>query len=219
MTNLVVLALDIAKQFKTCRSCGTEKLLVDFRANRNMADGHLSKCRACESEIRRSRRQALTAEVLRTHLHYDSETGLFTRLRPASTAAAGEVAGYENDQGYIVIAVCGAQHHAHRLAWLYMTSEWPSHQVDHRNLDKGDNRWANLRLATPSQNGQNAPAKSNNTSSCKGVSWYAAGRKWRARIVIDKREISLGYFDDFEAAKAAYEAAAIKHFGAFARLA
>lgn len=202
---------------KACRLCGIVKPVAGFRAHRNMADGYLSMCKACEGEKRRNRRN-LTADTLRMNLHYDPNTGVFTRLVPSSNAAAGDVAGYVNDQGYIVIAVSGAQHHAHRLAWLYMTGEWPTLQVDHRNLDKGDNRWSNLRLATASQNGQNSPPKSNNTSSCKGVSWYAAGKKWRARLVLNKREISLGYFDDFEDAKAAYEKAASEHFGEFARL-
>jgi len=204
---------------KSCRCCGSQKPALGFRAHRNMADGYLSMCKACEGKKRRRSRQHLTAEALRLVLHYNPETGVFTRLVPASNAAAGEVAGSEDEDGYIVIGVQGAQHRAHRLAFLYMTGEWPAQQVDHRNLDKGDNRWTNLRFATPSQNNQNAPVKSNNTSSCKGVSWYVAGKKWRARIVLNKREISLGYFDDFDAAKAAYEAAACEIFGEFARLA
>lgn len=203
---------------KACRLCGVVKPVGSFRAHRNMADGYLSMCKACEGQKRRRRRQNLTAETLRLRLHYNPQTGVFTRLEPASNSAAGEVAGYKNDLGYIVIAVDGAQHHAHRLAWLYMTGGWPPQQIDHRNLDKGDNRWANLRLATPAQNGQNTSLRRNNTSSCKGVTWLAARRKWRARLVLNKREISLGYFGDFEAAKAAYEAAARQHFGEFARV-
>lgn len=203
---------------KSCRICQVEKPVTGFRAHRNMADGYLSMCKVCEGAKRRRRRQSLTAETLRLRLHYNHETGVFTRLLPSSNAPAGDVAGYENDHGYIVIAVCGAQYLAHRLAWLYMTGEWPPEQIDHRNLIKSDNRWANLRPASPSQNNQNTPRKSNNSSSHKGVSWYRAGAKWRARLVVNKREISLGYFDDFDAAKAAYEAAAIEHFGEFARV-
>lgn len=204
---------------KTCRACEREKSFNAFRASRNMADGHLSKCKACEAKQRKHRRECLTAGVLREVLHYAPETGVFTRIVDASNMMAGSVAGYENDQGYIIIAVNGAQYHAHRLAWLYMTGDWPSQQIDHKNRDKGDNRWSNLRLATPAQNGQNSTIRKSNRAGIKGVGWSKVQRMWRARIVIEGKERHLGYFRDIESAQRAYADAAARHFGEFARIA
>jgi len=207
---LVVLA-------KTCNTCGKGKPAHAFRRHSNMADGLLSRCRECDASQRRSRRQQLTAERLRKLLHYDPANGAFTHAAAASQMPAGSEAGYVDDNGYLVISVDGYQDRAQRLAWLYMTGQWPARQVDHADTDKLNNRWANLRLATPAQNGQNCPRKSNNKSGAKGVSWFKSGQKWRARITVSGREISLGYFNSFDEAKAAYASAASHHFGEFAR--
>ncbi len=91
---------------------------------------------------------------------------------------------------------------------------------DHRNLDRSDNRRANLRLATPSQNRMNRRRlKSlNKTSRWKGVGWCKDRAKWRARIRVNKRLIHLGRFaNEIDAAKV-YNNAAIKYHREFARL-
>lgn len=78
-------------------------------------------------------------------------------------------------------------------------------QVDHINHNTLDNRRCNLRLCTPAQNSQNRKgAYRTSKSGIRGVSWYAPGRKWRATITVNYRQISLGYYDSLEeAAKAA----------------
>lgn len=79
-------------------------------------------------------------------LHYDPETGTFTWLIDRSIRAyAGEVAGYTDKRGYVGISVDNVDYRASRLAWLYMTGEWPKRQVDHKNKIRGDNSWNNLR--------------------------------------------------------------------------
>jgi hypothetical protein len=99
----------------------------------------------------------ITAERLRQLLHYDPERGVFTWLsRPAerswNTRFAGTRAGTINGLGYVVIGILGRRYKAHRLAWLYVHGEWPGRELDHINCDKSDNRIANLRPATRSQN-------------------------------------------------------------------
>lgn len=89
-------------------------------------------------------------------------------------------------------------------------------QVDHRNGDTLDNRRANLRCATQSQNLHNAPPNKASTSGVKGVGWVKAKKKWRARIKVQQRRHSLGYFDTKEEAAAAYARAAGEMVGEFA---
>lgn len=100
-----------------------------------------------------------------------------------------------------------------------MTGEWPAEQVDHINGTPDDNRWDNLREASNAENCRNTRRRQNNTSGTKGVTWDARRGKWNANICVNRRYIFLGYFEDIEAAAAAYAAASQKYHGAFGRVA
>lgn len=91
--------------------------------------------------------------------------------------------------------------------------------VDHINGNKLDNRRANLRLATKSQNNANSvPRRSaSKSSSFKGVSWNEAAQGWRAQIQKDGKGRVIGLFADEVAAAYAYDLAAVETFGDFAR--
>lgn len=93
----------------------------------------------------------------------------------------------------------------HRLAFLYMTGEWPAHQVDHINADRADNKWANLREATISVNAQNRRAAlAGSSSGLLGASWDSKHERWKAQIRVNGRTRHLGYFGSPEAAHQAY---------------
>ena len=165
-------------------------------------------------------KKPITAQRLRGILHYDPETGVLRwRHSRGGWVREGQEAGSIEVQGYRQIKINRRSYKAHRLAWLYMTGEWPPHEIDHDNLDRSDNRWKNLRDATNSQNGANRRAQANNTSGFKGVSWHKASGKWRATIGIGKLHRHIGLFDDPVAASVAYANAAEQHFGNFARVA
>jgi hypothetical protein len=89
--------------------------------------------------------------------------------------------------------------------------------VDHINHDGMNNRSANLRKATHSQNMCNRKKRSDSsTSKYKGVCWHKGKRKWEATIGFKGRNIHLGRFKSEKAAAKAYDAAARKYHGEFA---
>lgn len=148
----------------------------------------------------------LTAERLRSLLHYNPETGEFTWLvSRAGNAKAGYVAGFDNGDGYRKVRVDSHPYQAHRLAWLYIHGSWPNGHIDHINGNPSDNRIANLREATNSQNLQNRyRASSNSKSRLLGVSFDPKRGKWAAQIEVDGRCRFLGRYESADAAHAAY---------------
>lgn len=164
----------------------------------------------------------ITAVRLRELLHYDPETGIFTwRVNRGRMAKAGFVAGTTSLQGYRTLRIDASQYKANCLAWLYMMGKWPNADVDHRDGDRLNDKWGNLRLATRSQNAANRKTHSNNNSGFKGAHFRKdrRTRRWAASICVNYNQIHLGFFDTPEEAHAAYVIAAQKHFGEFARAA
>jgi hypothetical protein len=153
----------------------------------------------------------LTAQRLRELLHYDPETGVFRWLVTKGGRAAGTTAGFKT-KGYTQIGVSGKTYLAHRLAFFYVTGEWPTHEIDHINRNSGDNRWANLRPANRAENMQNQGVARDSKTGVKGVTWHTAGKKWCANIRHQGKLHYLGLFDDIAGAAAAYaDAAAAYH--------
>ena len=91
--------------------------------------------------------------------------------------------------------------------------------IDHKNGDGRDNRVANLRLATYAQNSQNRKKVSKKCGSkYKGVTFSKKLKKWRAQICFNGIKKHLGYYEDEVAAAKAYDCAALKYHGEFAKL-
>lgn len=163
-------------------------------------------------------------EVLRQRLDYSPETGCLLwkawsgapkswNSRYPGTAALN----YRMKNGYLQGALCNVLTTAHRVIWAMQTGSWPQGDIDHINGDRADNRWDNLREATRSQNNKNRRPIAGRSSPYLGVSWSKVAKKWDARIQTDIGQVCLGHFaSELEAARA-YDAAARKHHGEFAR--
>lgn len=148
-------------------------------------------------------------------LRYDADTGqLFWKVQ-RGRCKAGELAGTPS-HGYFKIKVLKTLHYAHRLAWLLHHGEWPKHEVDHINMDRGDNRIANLRQATRSQNQMNRKTRSD-IFGLKGVRQRRGASRYTAVISKDKKSIALGGYATPEAAYQAYVKAARELHGEFWR--
>ena len=160
----------------------------------------------------------MNQQRLKEVLSYDKDTGIFTwNKKICKQTVIGKVAGCLRN-GYITINILGKRYQAHRLALIYVYGSCDSKDVDHINGIKNDNRIANLRLATRSENKQNQISKQpNNKSGYTGVDWHKATKLWRATITTMRKQKHLGLFKTQEEAHAAYVKAAEFYHGEFAR--
>lgn len=162
----------------------------------------------------------LTATEVRELFDYSPVTGVLTwKVSLSRRVRVGAAAGFVNISSAgprLKVGIHGQQYMVHRIIWLWMKGRWPRYEVDHENRDGLDNRWDNLRRATPSQNGINRRLQSNSTTGFKGVCLPTAKRRYTAHIKIRGKHRHLGCFDTAEEAAACYAEAAKELHGEFA---
>ena len=176
--------------------------------------------------------------TLREAMSYNPDTGLLTwKVRPIhhfknddrwsaqqccdrwNTKYAGKPACVQvTEAGYLTGCIDGETVYAHIVAWAIVSGWKPVNEIDHRNLDRANNRWVNLREATRSQQMKNRRAHADSTSQFLGVSFRKDRGVWRANIFAEGKQKFLGTFKDEERAARAYDAAALLYHGDFARL-
>ncbi len=109
-------------------------------------------------------------------------------------------------KGYLRLYLSGRHYLVHRLVWLFVTGHWPLGLIDHRDGDKTNNRFSNLRDADNRLNQQNQrTAHRDSHSGVLGVS--RNGGRWKARIKFGGAQVTLGSYATPEEAHNAYIAA------------
>lgn len=142
-------------------------------------------------------KKKLTQERLKELLHYDPDTGVFTWLNIKSCKIkSGAVAGGVcRSSGYRRIGIDGKQYKAARLAFLYINGYLPENLVDHKDRDRLNDKWDNLREASYSCNRVNrTPPK--NKSNITGVRWDKKLCKWVSYITKNGKKTHIGCFEN-----------------------
>ncbi|MBY0473760.1 MAG: HNH endonuclease [Nitrosomonas sp.] len=134
----------------------------------------------------------ITQEMLKKILRYDLSTGNFTWI--ATNKKAGCITEVSPGYFYVKIRIRNKKYYAHRLAFVYMTGEFPEEQVDHVNGDGIDNSWLNIRRVSSLENSRNHKLQINNKSGITGVLWSKKVSKWISMIYVNRKYIHLGAF-------------------------
>ena len=176
----------------------------------------------------------LTAECVRSLLHYEPDTGLlFWKERLVSMFKDGKQSAQHNcaawngkcagrqaatsigNHGYPQLGIFGTQCLAHRIIWLWMSGSLPRYEIDHVDMCKTNNKWENLREATRSQNEANKSARS--ALGIKGV-WFDHNRGlFQARVTHRGKTRHIGRFQSLALAKENVERVASELHGEFWR--
>ena len=142
------------------------------------------------------------------YLAYNEEEGVLTWIKsPSRKIKVGSKAGSKYTKGYLGLGFKGRKYLLHRVIWFIYYGEQPPLVLDHMDGDRTNNRIANLREASVSDNTCN--------KTCKGYSFNRKASKWEAYVNKDRRRTRLGYFSSEAEASAAYHETAKKLHGEF----
>lgn len=158
----------------------------------------------------------VAAELVRKIFSYSKDEGILRWNIRGRAIQFGKKAGSSSvPNGHLSVCIGGEDFVVTRIIWLFVTGKWPERLVDHKDRNKRNNKWGNLRQASVSQNAMNSKIRSDNTSGHKGVFLDKNGT-YRAYINVNKRCISLGFNMTFEEAVAARLSGEARYHGEFA---
>lgn len=138
----------------------------------------------------------VSQERLKELLHYNPNTGEFTwnSGRQGVAEKSLSVAGAITERGYRRICIDGKKIMAHRLAWSYITGEFPPFDIDHIDGNRLNNRIVNLRTVNRLDNSRNSSIGKRNKSGVVGLSWDKVNNRWKSAITDRGKTINLGRF-------------------------
>ena len=142
---------------------------------------------------------------------------LFWKIKPKQSSRLDNEAGWHNGKGHLRVTYKQRGYMVHRIIYeMFHGPASDSHEIDHIDGIRDNNRIENLRLVTSSQNNWNSRNRKHNTSGLKGVYWENRKQKWRAQIGAFGKRKHLGYFATKEEAYAARLGAEKELHGEFA---
>jgi hypothetical protein len=194
---------------------GAKGICANCRSEYNIANKYDAKksrigdlCNECKTLV--SKMGEVTQLKLRSVYNYCEDTGELTYRVTTISGMAGELSTSRHSEGYLSVCINRKSFLAHRAIFLYMTGKLPM-QIDHINHIRDDNRWCNLRNVESRDNQLNMSLSKNSTSGINGVSFHKQTGKYRAYIMINRKQIHLGMFIDLNEAKKARKNADIKY--------
>ena len=152
----------------------------------------------------------MTQKELKKLIHYDPHTGLITRLSTNVHCGIVHTSKQRSNYKRIVVNLSSKQYLAHRLAWLYMTGEWPE-EIDHIDKDPTNNVWSNLRNVSHGENQKNRSIQVNNKTGIPGVRKMPHNDKFRAEIQVNGKGLFLTEKHDFFEVCCARKSAELTH--------
>ena len=111
--------------------------------------------------------------------------------------------------------ICSTNNIPNRKLHRYLMGDPQGMEVDHINHNRADCRKENMRVCTHQQNEYNVPKQRNNSTGHKGVTYHKSYGKYMARISVDHKRITLGFFDTAVEAYNAYVNASQKYHGTY----
>lgn len=168
----------------------------------------------------------ITQEQLKSLVHYDPDTGIFTWLqKPVNGTGRNNSAkwnkryagsrvgsiGKHCNKRYYSAGIMGKKMYLHRLAWLYITGNHPEDVIDHINGDTLDNRFENLRSTSKSQNQKNSQLDHRNKTGISGVWFCNRLKKYICYITSFNKRKYLGSYADFDEAVKVRRKAELEH--------
>ena len=158
-------------------------------------------------------------DVVNKLIAYNIITGVFKWKVNKSNKKAGSIAGrVKKDSGYRYITINKQECAAHRIAWLLVTKKDPyPYEIDHKDRNKGNNAFHNLRQATIQQNSSNRKIGSNNTSGHKSITFqsHQTTNPWVVCIHQQNRSHYVGSFPTLEMALEARDKKGKELYGDF----
>lgn len=156
----------------------------------------------------------ITQAHIKDHFDY-TEDGFL--LRKKTGLKVGHLFLDRNKKEYYRVTFNKKNYMAHRLIYIFHHGAIEKPEIDHIDGNGLNNKIENLRQATKLQNLKNQKIRVTNTSGVKGVTLDKKWNKWRARIMINGKEKTVGFFDNLFSAAIARKEAEQKYYGEFAR--
>lgn len=151
-------------------------------------------------------------ELLREYFDYDPVTGEVRYKKARKRIRVGEIVSRQHPAGYLWVSIDRRNYLLHRIVWKIMTGTDPSAEVDHKDRNRKNNAWNNLRLADGFENRINSIRLG---SLPRGVRQRKGRTNFYAQIRAGGKTIHLGVFTTAEEAHQAYRKASLELHGEF----